>query len=265
MLPKNTTALANGVHFLYHYQKFNQAHLTSPLRDQKIYCSDTSSMNDPWDFKPAFDSTPMQIDPGNLRRMIEMFRAAADPATLNSPLRLELEDNIRGSDDELQRFVEKASNGLWRELRKRRIYCLTPLSNSILMWSHYARNHTGICLEFNVDNPLFSVALKVNYRDTYPPFTPQDASFDPTSLILTKAVDWAYEGEYRIIGLPNYPGVPLHLDGAFLHLPPDALNAVIIGCEAQRDPIEKLIRKLAPTLPIKHARRISNKYKLEII
>ena len=90
-------------------------------------------MNDPWDFRPAFDWQPMLIDPGNLERMFKMFRSAAAPDILNSPLRPLLEQKVRGNENELRRFVEKASQILARELCKRRIYCLTPVADSILM------------------------------------------------------------------------------------------------------------------------------------
>jgi hypothetical protein len=36
------------------------------------------------------------------------------------------------------------------------------------MWSHYAENHKGICLEFRCDNAVISSALQVEYRDAYP-------------------------------------------------------------------------------------------------
>jgi hypothetical protein len=53
------------IKFLYHYQKFNQEHLTTLLREQRLYFSDTSSMDDPWDFRPAFDYQPMLMILGN--------------------------------------------------------------------------------------------------------------------------------------------------------------------------------------------------------
>jgi hypothetical protein len=260
-----TTAASAGLNFLYHYQEFNPAHLTTVLRDSKVYCSDPSSMNDPWDFKPAFDFQPMLIDPGNMKRMFTAFRQAAKPDALATPLTVVMERNVAADENELRRFLAHASAKLSIELCKRRIYCLTPLPDSILMWSHYSRNHTGICLEFLVHNPLFGMALKVNYRNSYPVFTPQDAAMDPTSTILTKAVDWAYESEYRIIGTPGLHGTPLHLQGEYLCLPPDALSAVIIGCAAHREPIEKLVRNHTPKLPIKYAQRVANRYRLEII
>jgi hypothetical protein len=46
---------------------------------------------------------------------------------------------------------------------------------------------------------------------------------------------------------------------------PDALSAVIIGCEAKAESIKELVRKYAPQLPIKYAKKIGNKYKLGIV
>jgi len=56
----------------------------------------------------------------------------------------------------------------------RRLYCLTPDPCSTLMWSHYADNHRGICLEFDTTNPLFSDALEVAYRSEYPRWVPHE-------------------------------------------------------------------------------------------
>jgi hypothetical protein len=260
------TAADAGIKFLYHYQKFNPAHLTTILRDKKIYCSDPSSMNDPWDFRPAFDWQPMMIDTGNLKRMFDTFRIAASPEILNHPLLPVFEQNVRADEKALRRLMDSASEILSRELCIRRIYCLTPLPDSILMWSHYARNHSGVCLEFNVgNNPLFAMAMKVRYCDTYPVFTPQDAGLDAISIILTKAVDWAYEDEYRVVASPKLPGTALHLQGEYVPLPDGALSAVIIGCKARRENIVNLVRKYAPKLPIKYVQRVANKYKLEIV
>jgi hypothetical protein len=261
------TAGSARISFLYHYQQFIPAHLTAILRDQEIWCSDPSSMNDPWDFKPWFSCEPMLNDPQSLERMLEMFRANAGPEVINDPVRPLFEARIRQDPRELRKFVESFSKGLSQELCKRRVYCLTLLSDSILMWSHYTGNHKGLCLEFNVDNPLFSRARPVRYSHTYPEWTPHGMEENVSALILTKAVDWAYEREFRIVGTPNaaLKGTPNSLDGNYLHLPPGALSAIIIGCEAPKDEITLLVREVAPGLPIKHAQRIPDKYKLEII
>ena len=85
-------------------------------------------------------------------------------------------------------------------------------------------------------------------------------------LVLTKSKDWQYEREFRLIGSPSHPdGVPLKLDGNFLHLPPDALASVIIGCRAKFDAIKIAVEKCAPGLPTRRAERIPNHYELQIV
>ena len=150
-------------------------------------------------------------DPQSLEQMFEMFRAKAGPEIVNHPLRELFEGRIRQNPQELRRFVERFSKGLSQELCKRRIYCLSLLDDSILMWSHYSGNHTGICLEFNVDNPLFSKARPIRYSHTYPTWAPHNMEENAAALILTKAVDWAYEREFRIIGTPRKPSRALHI------------------------------------------------------
>jgi hypothetical protein len=51
-------------------------------------------------------------------------------------------------------FFAVASKPLQQMLAERRIYCLTPKADSTLMWSHYADNHCGVCLEFSVANNM---------------------------------------------------------------------------------------------------------------
>ncbi len=36
------------------------------------------------------------------------------------------------------------------------------------MWSHYSRNHSGICLEFTASNSKFVAAQRVDYQKEYP-------------------------------------------------------------------------------------------------
>lgn len=115
-------------------------------------------MNDPWDFRPWFSVDPMLTSSQSIEQMIEMFRACAGADLINDPISPLFEDRIRRNPRELREFLESFSEGLSRELCKRRIYCLSVLNDSNLMWSHYTGNHRGICLEFKVDNPLFSKA-----------------------------------------------------------------------------------------------------------
>ena len=152
-----------------------------------------------------------------------------------------------------------------------KVYCLTPIPDSTLMWSHYAENHKGICLEFQLDNPVFGSAQEVKYLSSYPKWTPLSLmNSNEPHVLLTKSDDWQYEREYRIIGLGEgiarpVEGHPLNLRGSFLGLPRGALQAIIAGCEADYNAIEAVVNGAAAALKVKRAVRARTKYRLEIV
>ena len=79
------------------------------------------------------------------------------------------------------------------------------------MWSHYANDHSGICLGFHWldDEPFFGRAQEVHYEKDRPtvvvPASPTDIDID--GIFLTKFIDWEYESEWRIIDHDNGEGV----------------------------------------------------------
>lgn len=44
------------------------------------------------------------------------------------------------------------------------VYCLTTVPDSILMWSHYANNHKGVCLEYCGLNVFLLKLRKLSIR-----------------------------------------------------------------------------------------------------
>ena len=77
-------------------------------------------------------------------------------------------------------------------------FCLAEKNDDILMWSHYADSHQGICIEFDtaVVQSIFCNAKKVNYKNEYMEYqSPHDAD----SVCLIKSNHWGYENEWRII------------------------------------------------------------------
>jgi len=138
----------------YHYQPFCKNQLITLLRDKKLFFSDPSTFNDPWDCNPWFDYRPRLEDPVKREAMITFFRRLVSPEMLANPLREKYETGIRTDDDELKKEVEIYSRGLAEQIRKMRVYCLSVFPKSTLMWSHYSANHRGICLEFDKNNAL---------------------------------------------------------------------------------------------------------------
>jgi hypothetical protein len=76
--------------------------------------------------------------------------------------------------------------------------CLSATWNNILMWSHYADRHRGMCLAFDVKNSD-QTFTKVKYSKTIQA-TPTFNGLTPEkmlSLLSTKSDDWKYECEWR--------------------------------------------------------------------
>lgn len=89
-------------------------------------------------------------------------------------------------------------------------------------------------------------------------------------VLLTKSHAWAYEREYRVIGLGGgisrpYKENPLELNGNYLSIPTGALQSLISGCEADHERVGNLVKEIAPGLKIKRAVRAVSEYKLEIM
>jgi Protein of unknown function (DUF2971) len=97
----------------------------------------------------------------------------------------------------LKRFHEKVG-----------VLCFSEKCDDILMWSHYAKSHTGLCVEFSRSQYL-TFALKVQYVEEYPTLdffkttgdmqSPFDAQWVADRLYLSKATDWKYEKEWRLL------------------------------------------------------------------
>jgi hypothetical protein len=109
---------------------------------------------------------------------------------------------------------------------------------SILMWSHYASNHQGICLQFDIvrDPKNLIFALPVDYSDEFPVINWTnfaDFKRGMSDTLLRKHPGWKYEGERRIIALER-----TRIPYPFL---PEALTAVILGCRAIEEPILGLL------------------------
>jgi Protein of unknown function (DUF2971) len=114
------------------------------------------------------------------------------------------------------------------------ICCFSKENNSTLMFSHYADNHKGVCLEFDfkeTDEWLF----KVSYSDKFPiwedMFIQEKVKDVVRSTILTKSTDWKYENEWRFLeqtdGVKNLSNVC-------------KLSSIIMGCNISYENEQKL-------------------------
>ena len=224
------------------------------------------TFNDPWDCKPSFNSDSL-ADPAVLDRIMRWFhRQAENP--LAPEAKLQLETGLREDPTKRLEFIRGLSSAHEREISKRRVYCITSNPTSMLMWSHYADHHKGICLEFGVDNPLFAKAAEVIYCEKYPVWSPDEFEKQQdraTEMVLVKADAWRYEDEFQLISLADGPAShPLLIENDCLSLPAGALKSVIVGCQGDYGGIKAIVDSLTPNLPVRRATRLQNHYRIEI-
>lgn len=123
------------------------------------------------------------------------------------------------------------------------VCCFSEKKNNILMWSHYANRHKGICIgfnykklvdmliHFNVKNNVLTYINKVIYKKYYPSLSgyKNDEMID---LLFIKSSNWKYEKEWRIIyseGDDKKIGLPVNvISGIYLGLKIDPKNEDII-------------------------------------
>ena len=161
------------------------------------------------------------------------------------------------------------------------ILSLSEDPTSLLMWSHYAQSHEGFVIGFDCthshfnekrsEKDEFGYARKVEYRQKRP--NAALSSLDGVEVFLVKAVEWAYEREWRVLRpLPNANqrietgGFPVCL----FSFPPACVAEVITGARMNhrdRDALLCLARNLLSTgnLPVRSARLSEAEFKVELL
>lgn len=125
------------------------------------------------------------------------------------------------------------------------VLCLCASPTNPLMWAHYADSHKGARLEFDNSAPCFNrrrgdaddfgYFRRVGYSELRPAVDSASTDDAFVSLALTKALEWAYEQEHRLLwpltladrridGGEN----PIHL----IDVPATSLLSVTLGCRS---------------------------------
>lgn len=168
--------------------------------------------------------------------------------TFNDITELDFNVNILIDNDselELSIHLERELSRKVREFLDRgRVTCFSLSPYSHLMWAHYSENHHGICYEFDLKYLIRDSRIKhdkVSYSSTKPelsyyrrPTSDVVSRSHSEKIIFTKASDWSYEKEYRLL---NFDGLE------FMKFPATALKSVIVGAKMGEHNLEQ-VRKI---------------------
>ena len=116
----------------------------------------------------------------------------------NDPFELQLMDSRSKETRKVAAIIANYHN------KNTGMICFSRSWASPVMWAHYAEKHTGICLGFDIVNTLLTEVVYTNNKIRVPlgPHLPKyGLSAELLARILsTKATDWAYERECRVMG-----------------------------------------------------------------
>jgi hypothetical protein len=243
---------------LYKYGRLG-AHSEALFSGGQVWLAPPAELNDPFECCPWF--TYQGTEEEIFELIVTGFRKQNPQATYKQALAVATE---------IHRERRHCAPGFWesmtaqviRDLRSTiGLYCLGERPDSILMWSHYASDHKGYCLEFEANDRTVVIgeAQKVQYSEAYPHVeffkTPNLEQVD--RIFLTKHSGWAYEREWRIVDFQRGPGLREY--------PAQLLKTVIFGLrmpDTDKDQIRSWVARRGH--PVKFCRAVQNDRKFAI-
>jgi hypothetical protein len=253
--------------------------LLGSLRENYLWMSKPSDFNDPFDAKVIIDYrlTPEEVDrhahwrgdrpaQSSDRKVVPLV--GEDEYSFASRYAVDATDIQPHDARSLKKMLNIA------KLAERSAFldnilgvcCFTEDPLNILMWSHYAANHSGVCLRFRHRSSadLSEHCFPVQYRRTVWACRskPDDAPAQARALIrsvLIKSTVWEYEREWRLVSFESGKS----------HFDPGDLNGVILGVrisdEDRRRVVSELERKDYAHVEVLQVYQHPLKYTLRIL
>jgi hypothetical protein len=264
------TAYQDGHRKLFHWQALNETRLADSLARRTVYCSKPGDFNDPWDCKPFFNTEILRDQAENERHIAWAVDICRRRTPMSEDDIEKMRSSLRNDLPKTMKLIRDISDSMAAAIdRQYRVYCLGPDVGNLLMWSHYADSHKGVCLEFDLRNDVMCGALRCEYLDSFPFMRLHDPGDEQNlRILLAKANPWSYEKEYRLVSQERADAVntgTLLTEGGFLTLPEGALVSVIVGCQGDYDRVLGMVETLAPNVKVKRAVRVPNQYAIEIV
>jgi len=229
---------------LYKYQAITE-YSVDALAKRNWWFSSPLSFNDPFEFRlliPDADSIEKVKHIDKIKRNLAEYiikEKVIDTGKKYSTGEEEIDEvlahvNQFFSDEKLVKMTVERYQG---DLYSLGVVSLTENNDDILMWSHYANFHKGVCFEFDIDDQERHFFIKVIYSNDYPEldfenFTDIEKMF--TTQLVTKSNHWKYEREWRCIRTSN---------GLFPYF--GRLSSIIFGSritDADKEKIKTVLR-----------------------
>lgn len=235
--------------FIYKYRTVDFA--KKLLENNSLWFSSPKEFNDPFD---------CQIVPttNNTEKEIAEFLRKNTFGQISEKYITERSFAIFKEPNQWKKYIENTFDKI---INSSGICCFTLNEKNLLMWSHYTDSHKGVCLKFDIlkDPDFFVYPLPVIYRQDYPIYNHLGNSDSVVkNMVLTKSLDWKYEGEIRILKMNTNGLIPFRKE---------SLIEIIFGCNASEKDIAEIIElsnKKKFVVKFKKAEKTQREFGLDI-
>ncbi len=206
---------------VYHYSNYNIS-LNEIILKQRLRFSDPKTFNDPFDCNEKL-------------LKINYSEEVIDQTISDLSINLSRQEKR-----ELKRKIKNPNiqNQILREKRKEyKLSCFSEYNDEILMWSHYADKHSGICVGFSFPHKYEDkfILCPVKYLDQLKEL---EGTADVHRIILywltTKSIRWKYEKEIRAISKCKDQS----LNYEFINYDSRYIKEIIFGCNVPNEKIK---------------------------
>lgn len=243
----------------YRYRSLSNEYEIDNIMQGQIWLSKPAEFNDPYDsmINIDLDEFLKKYLEGN-KEIISEYNCLAGKDKRKARRYIEKEKA------KLQKDIDKDLEILRKSFG---IACFSEMYDSLLMWSHYADYHRGICLEYSYEE-IENIAhfCPVIYTDrfenlvNYVDIKGNEIDNRAIRLFLNKSKEWSYENEWRIIDTLVEDGVE---NGRILKgLKP---QKIFMGCkisDTNKSKIVKIASKL--NIPIANMKMDTKRFRVYI-
>ena len=198
---------------LYKYRDWTNGYHKRILSHNELFLASPSSLNDPFDSK-----IPIRFDKANEEKVLEM---ALRVVKYQNP-KLRDEQHLRLAKDVVDKGIWNDPTNIQAQIEYQRKkndrdfgVCSFSRKNDIYhVWTNYGANHYGFCIGLNITglmneirNRIYSFTgliidlYSVNYVKEFPYIDAFEGSNADNliTVLTTKAIQWQYEDEFRLI------------------------------------------------------------------
>ena len=213
--------------FLYKFRSLEPSNETSVDRMRDLLARSRFWLSSPVDFNDPFDTSAKFIVGGSVTERKKRIDKILKRQGIKWSERQRQLPRILSEPDTL--LAQRVQATYQQTIEQTGVYSFGGDPRSILMWSHYASNHEGVCLQFEIakdPGAFVKSVVTMKYSEDYPVVNwTTDREAGMQAIIERKHIGWKYERERRLV-------VP-ETSRQYVSFRPEALRAIIVGCRAK--------------------------------